>query len=1597
MPGPSIPPHRYKKRGKRKSPIAAPQPGGGLPKPKPRRRGGEGVGKAITRTGRKYGVTRKRKNLYAGRGPGAPSKGTQRQARSLGRAVGKQGGKAYRKQTREGYARKPLKERKRIQGKLKGKDRGERTLSERELRRFSEERIRAEGVLRTFMRVAGKKEPLTVDNLDEVLRGQRMAKNLERKQRERLRKAMLADVLKGGGAVASARLQKQEKGIEQSAIGIPLQFFSSLATTGAPDKAVTKTVQERVRSSVGAMSDSERKRIRSRTDATVKLLENLNRGASASAGATIAATEGKDPLKGAFEGFVKNDKSYKTVAEKAGLKGTAATVAGLLGDIFLDPTTYIALGSTTPGKAAGTAAAKKATRLSPKAQKALKKLAKAAERGDDDAMRALKSAARHQRKVAARARKAVEQGGKYTADAKGIQVGFVVPAPIRAAAGVGRRLGVGHGVPRVVQTKGRWTAAVGKHTGMSRVGREAQQRVVAGGKSGQRFPATPRQRPLGADDAINPKTGKPLTPSDFEESHHVMRQSRALDRYFTERFMSLSRRLKKLQEKQPGDLEKVLRAVEADDMARLSDDLRPIADDMAKLYDEYAEAYYKVTGRRLRLSDQVLSPKQLANAKKAFRKTLKTMYKRAARDARRAGDAAEAAGVERVAGARRAFGEAHGRAAVGSRTVGDEYAAHRLVRAIDKVERMEGKRGKPADILRLIDEVDRPPLPAGGKGLEEAAAGLGDELDALRLAQETRADRLKRLREDADNILETLASSPGRSYADELDATRRLRGILDQLADDRHAKAIDDYLGGVRSGRIRGAADDLQEQARVKNLRLALENDSEAWARRVIKKAREDTPGATISPGVPKAERDLSRVLSRLEKKVQYAPPKRYVPRKPWKYLKDWVDDAGDRPPWEQLQRAAGGVDDQRVIRQALENMDEDTAKLYGKRMVPEGGPDADWFPLVNATYGASGARHLKVAQLHQDALRRFAAPATWDNVDYGTLVKIGDDGTWSPVVRGSKEEAKLIKAKYSAKAVGDEFVVLPDPIVRTLSPDALKYATEDSGKFFRWYDAALRGWKAAQTVLRPGFYMTTFLGNNWQLFLADASLDDFARTAQAFRMARRSRKAFRHGSSDEGMLGGVLDRLFPGTFAKVDNVPMPLSEVWNLARQYGAIRTGSRVIEMGEYGPDVLVQHAVGARGGAVTKRVKGGAGRVLDATGNLSEDMDDMTRLILFRRGLNQGMTPAEATEYTYRFMIDYGDLSQWERKAARRLMPFYVYTSRNIPIQLRRLLARPGKFANFDKVRQALAAEAGLPEDWEAILAEADQERLPVPVPIKKLFNSAGLPLFVGLRLPAEDISRPAQLFEGGRGVQRFGERMVGDVVPFLKYPIEAGFNKRFDYDRPIDLPGRPPAIGLLGRAVAQLGEGAGVNLGVRRGEYTDERLGETTKFEGMSPWWDSALRQFGGGWGSALSTVGKSIPNRWSNVNPNVAALASLFGGVTLTQPRSWAVGTENRLYEDVDRAYDRFKDYQKRAGEGYGQFGVKTYRAERSLDELRAVLAMVKALRGDRVAEQRVADWEAKKRTPRYVLGRDPGGQRLLLQLRKMDADRRNAQRRIYGK
>ena len=329
------------------------------------------------------------------------------------------------------------------------------------------------------------------------------------------------------------------------------------------------------------------------------------------------------------------------------------------------------------------------------------------------------------------------------------------------------------------------------------------------------------------------------------------------------------------------------------------------------------------------------------------------------------------------------------------------------------------------------------------------------------------------------------------------------------------------------------------------------------------------------------------------------------------------------------------------------------------------------------------------------------------------------------------------------AEGVGERYV--PEAIAEELKAmNKLFINDKATNELAQNYDKALNFWKKSVTGFFPAFHGRNMMGGMFNNFLA--GVKNPARYAQAEKLAR--------GADEAIMIGGKqLD---------IAGRKQTYKSLLELMSQRGIVG-GQGFLDIAAT-VDKTTDVAKAGKTGKVGRLVSKGPENVMNA-------IETRLRGTLLLDSLHKGDTFADATKKVFKFHFDYAPeaFTPFERNVMRRIVPFYTWTRKNIPLQFEQLIAQPGKFSALGKVGRTAKGDI----DVEA-LPDYMKEGFVI-----KAGEKDGVPrILYNLGLPVGDINKLNKA------------DITSLMSPFIKVPLELITNKNFFFDRPLDQSNRPP---------------------------------------------------------------------------------------------------------------------------------------------------------------------------------------------------------------
>lgn len=292
----------------------------------------------------------------------------------------------------------------------------------------------------------------------------------------------------------------------------------------------------------------------------------------------------------------------------------------------------------------------------------------------------------------------------------------------------------------------------------------------------------------------------------------------------------------------------------------------------------------------------------------------------------------------------------------------------------------------------------------------------------------------------------------------------------------------------------------------------------------------------------------------------------------------------------------------------------------------------------------------------------------------------------------------------------------------------------EESAAILRHFDQVMRGWKMANTTLRPGHHVRNMIGDMYLNFLDGVTNPH--RYSQGLRMVAGDRTKLR-------------------------------------------IRVGNQTLN----GDDILnLWHKSGANSGFISSEFMEGRNPLLKGLNEFSQGREMSGRYAHFidvlqkegkkanlgannRVGLYKIAT--DAGRRVNKWNINYQDLTPFEKSYMKRAIPFYTWTRKAVPLMLESIATRPGRVTQTTKLNHLISNLAG--QD------PTDMHDVPYPEWLKEVgfakISDGPEPNVWSVPLPSQDVGR----WFGGGTPDSVAKQLLSNINPFAQMLIERGTGK------------------------------------------------------------------------------------------------------------------------------------------------------------------------------------------------------------------------------
>ncbi len=295
-----------------------------------------------------------------------------------------------------------------------------------------------------------------------------------------------------------------------------------------------------------------------------------------------------------------------------------------------------------------------------------------------------------------------------------------------------------------------------------------------------------------------------------------------------------------------------------------------------------------------------------------------------------------------------------------------------------------------------------------------------------------------------------------------------------------------------------------------------------------------------------------------------------------------------------------------------------------------------------------------------------------------------------------------------------------PTEAVKEIEKYYQTFISDDAtNALLKFYDKALGKWKGSVTSVFPAFHMRNMIGN-----LSNMYLGGFVNPLNPLSVAKATKRIGQAAELQRGKEVVVGGQKLTG----------------DLLEQLGIMGKG----QFGEDVPEVLSSVLKNAPG---YKKI---ASKIdpFNVGKNIGGAVEDNARVAFFVDRIAKGDDIKRAVAQTNKYLFDYGSLTDFERGFMRRIIPFYTWTRKNIPLQVETLITNPGKQAAITKTYRNLFP---LTEEQEGVLPPWFQDTMVGAMPGSQT-EEGDFSTLSNVGLPIEDLGRLTPREGVGRAVEQ-----------------------------------------------------------------------------------------------------------------------------------------------------------------------------------------------------------------------------------------------------
>lgn len=352
----------------------------------------------------------------------------------------------------------------------------------------------------------------------------------------------------------------------------------------------------------------------------------------------------------------------------------------------------------------------------------------------------------------------------------------------------------------------------------------------------------------------------------------------------------------------------------------------------------------------------------------------------------------------------------------------------------------------------------------------------------------------------------------------------------------------------------------------------------------------------------------------------------------------------------------------------------------------------------------------------------------------------------------------KDVTDKKMYEKLDDGSYIMPRGFYDTYKSAMENQFKEDRGGFVKAFTKITRIFKANATSVNPSFHVNNAIGN---------ALNSWLECGIGILRPKTQTEALKAGVAVGGKLGQET-KMWNG---------MTGSEFHNILKEYGIVEN-----TIFNESDRAFLKGDIANMGGSTNpiKKILQGLNpadtqhfapyKVGQFVGS---NIENNAKIANFIYHLQNGKSYAEAADLTHKVMFDYNDVSDFEDRVMKNIVPFYTWMRKNVPLQVNMLIDKPYKYNIM------MSAKRNMSQPESDTQKELKPDYLSDAIP-------TGNGTYINPNLPINDLTKmmsPKDLFSS--------------LNPMMKLAVELPTNKNVYYNSPIKATqySKTDATGLL----------------------------------------------------------------------------------------------------------------------------------------------------------------------------------------------------------